>query len=242
MKTLLLATLLLRQTDLVNVPLNVASRPVVPEPLVSENVNAQGKLPASYLFPSFVKGTIYFRNGTKRDALVNYHYQVGQMQFLNPRADTLEFTGKYLIDHVEIGERRFVLTDTHSDMEVVGDAGPVLLAARTQPEAVGNSLSHSGQHFSASEGSASHASMVSNQNGNFQWENNASGHSWKVKTSYFLIDKNKIAHPASRRAFLHVYGRNRRQLVRYMRESRIDFENSDDLRKLIGFCAGLTTF
>jgi hypothetical protein len=223
MKTVLLASLLIDQTLSANVTVNVTCR----------------EASASYLFPAFVKGMVHFRNGTKREALVNYHCQGGQMQFLNPRADTLLFTSKYLIDYVEIGERRFVLTEAHSDMEVIGAAGRVQLAARTQPEPVGNKLSHSGLHFSASEGSAAHTQMVSNHGGHFQWENNATGQRWQMKTTYFLIDRNRIVHPASRRSFLRVYGRNRRQLTRYLRENRIDFGDADDLQKLLGFCNGL---
>lgn len=237
MKTVLLASLLIHQTISLNVPLNV-----YPPAAAQVSENLQGKQPAAYLFPGFVKGMVHFRNGTKREALLNYHCQGGQMQFLNPKADTLVFTGKYLIDYVAIGERRFVLTEAHSDMEAIGEPGRVLLAARTQPEPAGNSLSHSGQHFSASEGNASHALMVSNQNGHFQWENNALGHRWRVKTTYFVIDQNRVVHPASRRTFLHVYGRNRRQLARYMRENHIDFGNADDLQKLLGFCNGLAAF
>ncbi|MET7257672.1 hypothetical protein [Dyadobacter fermentans] len=201
----------------------------------------QEKTSAAYLFPSFVKGMVYFRNGTKREAFLNYHCQDGQMRFLNPRADTLLFTGKYLIDYIEVEDRRFVLTDTHSDMEVIGEGGRARLAARTQPEIAGNSLSHSGQHFSASEGNAGQVQMVTNQGGLVQWQNNASGQRWRMKTSYFLIDQNRVVHATSRRAFLHVYGRNRRQLTRYLRENRVDFGHADDLQRLFGFCSSLAS-
>lgn len=233
MKTLLLASVLIHQILFLNVPLNVTC---------SAAGSEQGKQSAAYLFPDFVKGMVYFRNGTKREALLNYHFQGGQMQFLNPQADTLLFTGKYLIDYVELGGRRFVLTEAHSDMEVISTPGQVMLAARTQPEPAETGLSHSGQHFSASEGNASRPLMVSNQGGHFQWENNASGQRWRVKTTYFLIDQNRVAHPASRKSFLHVYGRNRRQVARYLRENRIDFGNAGDLQRLLGFCANLATF
>lgn len=234
MKTLLLVVLF--HTMRVNAPLTVA-RHTAPANIC----NAQAERPGAYLFPGFVKGMVHFRNGTKRTALLNYHRMGGQVQFLNPQADTLLFTGKYLIDYVEIGERRFFLTENHSDMEVIDAAGHIFLAARMQPEPAGNNLSHSGQHFSASEGSAAHALMVSNHGGNFQWENNASGNRWQVKTTYFLIDQNRVVHPASRRAFMAVYARNRRQLARYLRENRVDYGNADDLQTLLGFCNSLTT-
>lgn len=236
MKTLLLASILCYRSLLPNVPLNVVHCMAAPG-----NGTVRGAQSTAYMFPEFLKGTVHFRNGTKQIAFLNYHCMGGQMQFLSPQADTLLFTGKYLIDYVEIGERRFVLTESYADMEVLGAPGRVLLAARTQPELVGNNLSRSGQHFSASEGSAAHIGMVSNQGGHFQWENNASGHRWRVRTSYFIIDQNRIVHPASRRAFLHVYGRNRRQLTRYLRENHVDFGNAADLQKLHGFCNGLAT-
>lgn len=235
MKTLLLVSLLFQQTLPVNASLNARHQ------AFGGFKNAQEEGQGAYLFPAFVKGTVYFRNGTKRTALLNYHRLGGQMQFLNPETDTLLFTGKYLVDYVEIGERKFLLSDKHSDMEVIGEAGRVLLAAGMQPGPAGNKLSHSGQHFSASEGNAAHALMVSNNGGNFQWENNASGHRWQVKTTYFLIDQNRIVYPASRRAFLAVFARNRRPLARYLRENRIDFGNAEDLQKLLGFCESLTS-
>lgn len=233
MRTVLLASLLIQSLSM-NAPLNHGCRVVAP---ASEN--AQEKKFAGYLFPAFLKGVVHFRNGTKQEALLNYHCQDGQMQFLNPRADTLLFTGKYLIDYIEIGKRRFVLTEAHSDMEVIGAAGKARLAARTQPETVGNGLSYSGQHYSASEGNAAHVQMVSNQGGHVQWESNASGQRQRIKTTYFLIDQNRVVHPASRRAFLHVYGRNRRQLTHYLRGNHIDFNHAGDLQKLLGFCDSL---
>ena len=230
MKTLLLASVLIHQSLFVNVPLNVTA---------PATEIGQGKQATAYLFPDFVRGMVYFRNGTKREALLNYHFQGGQMQFLNSQADTLLCTGKYLIDYVELSGRRFVLTEAHSDMEVISAPGQVVLAARTQPEPAGTGLSHSGQYFSASEGNASRPLMVSNQGGHFQWENNATGQHWRLKTTYFLVDQNRVVHPASRRSFLHVYGRNRRQVARYVRENRIDFGNAGDLQRLLGFCTNL---
>lgn len=235
MKTLLLVSLFLHQT------LHMNALPDIPRNIAADGmVDTQGERQDAYLFPGFVKGMVYFRNGTKRTALLNYHRLGGQMQFLNPQTDTLLFTGKYLIDYVEVGERKFLLTEKHSDMEVIGGAGRVLLAARMQPEPAGNKLSHSGQHFSASEGNAAHALMVNNNGGNFQWENNSSGHRWRVKTTYFLIDQNRVVHPAARRAFLRVYGRHRRELIRYIRDNRTDFRNAEHLQSLIGYCNSLT--
>ncbi|WP_353718532.1 hypothetical protein [Dyadobacter sp. 676] len=233
MKLLLLASYLFLPLMAPNARVNVA-------PLTGSCMTGPER--SAYLFPGFVKGTVCFRNGTRRDALMNYHFTEGRMQFLNQRADTMLFTGKYLIDHVEIAGRGFLLTDAHLDMEVVATSGRVRLAARTRSEIVGNKLSHSGQRFSASAGSVPSGLMVSNQGGHFLWENNSAGHLQSLKTSFFLVDQNGTVRPASRRAFMNVYARHKRRLSRYLREYHVDFGDAADLQKLLVFCGELTAF
>jgi hypothetical protein len=230
MKILLLASLLVHNLSHLNA--QVANTHDFSSVSTSQNATP-------YLFPDFVKGMVYFRNGTKREARLNYHFADGQVRFLSSRADTLVFTGKYLVDHIVMGGRTFLLTDTHSDMEAIETAGNTVLAVRRQPGLVGDHLSHSAQQFSASAASTPSGLMVSNNGGHFQWENNSSGQLWRLKSTYFLVDQNKIVHPASRRAFIKVYARYRRQVTRYLRENRVDFANGNDLRKLLTFCGGL---
>lgn len=192
-----------------------------------------------YMFRHFKKATVRFRNGTRTEALVNYHYLDGQLRFLNPGGDTLVFTAKYLIDRVEASGRTFLLTE-NLDMEVIAVSGRFQLAMSVRPEARGTRLSHSGQQFSASMGNTVPGSlMVTNQDGQFQWQNNAPGHDWGVKTSFFLIDQNKITHRASRRSFMKVFSRERRRVARFIRENRVDFRREADLQTLLVFCGGL---
>lgn len=194
-----------------------------------------------YRYPEFIYGTVYFANGTKRPAKLNYNYQYGQIQFIGPLADTLLVTGKAYIDRVEIADKTFFLSETHGDMEAVARYGKVFLGERVQPQATGTKLSHSGQRFSASAGSTSASLLVSNQGGHFQWENNSTDQSWSVRSSYFLIDHNRVYHVVSRRSFLTVYGLHKRQVARYLRENKVDFGNRTDLKQLLAFCDGLTS-
>lgn len=233
MKLLLLASLLLPTVTSLNVASHISDRPKE-----SASCNPQIRQPTGYLFPQFVQGTVYFRNGTKRTAKLNYHFRHGGVQFVDAQADTLLVTGKHLIDHVEMGGRKFFLTDTYSDMELITSEA-VRLAVRMQPQPAGNGLSHSGQHFSASAGNAASGLLISNQGGNFQWENNASGQAWTLKSTYFLVDRNRVAHRASRRAFMTVFARGKREVGRYLREHRVDFANADDLQQLLHFCNNL---
>ncbi|MCF0073884.1 hypothetical protein LZD49_25615 [Dyadobacter sp. CY261] len=235
MKILLLVYSVFCHIVLLNDPLNVAGGTAW-----SQSDTLRTKPDIIYLFPAFVKGTVYFRNGTKREALLNYHRIRSQVRFLSPKADTLVFTGKYLIDHVEMSGRTFLLSEERSDMEVISTAGAVMLAAQTQPEPIDSGKSHSGQQFSASASNTGPGLLVNYHRGGLEWQNNSNGQSWGLTTAYFLIDHNKVIHPTSRRAFLTVYGRHKRQVTRYIRENRPDFASVDDLQRLLAFCAGLT--
>lgn len=195
-----------------------------------------GSPETTYVFPAFTKGTVYFRNGTHREALLNYHRRDGQLRFMNARADTLTFTGKYLIGHVEIAGRTFLLSETHADMEVISTAGKVMLAERVRSAMVGTALSHSGQQFSASAGQEASGLMVSNREGDFQWQNNASLQRWRLRSAYFLRDSNGIIYRASRRAFLKVFARQKQRVARYIRTHRPDFNRSSDLHQLFAYC------
>lgn len=191
---------------------------------------------AAYVFSVFTKGTVYFRNGTHREALLNYHRRDGQVRFMNALADTLTFTGKYLIGHVEIAGRTFMLSETHADMEVIASAGKLMLAERVQSVPVGTALSHSGQQFSASAGQEASGLMVSNREGNFQWQNNSSVQRWRLRNAYFLRDSNGIIHRASRRAFLRVFARQKQRVARYIRTHRPDFNRAGDMQQLFAYC------
>ena len=64
-----------------NAPLNVACRDASP---VRENAQEKKSLPTCS--PRSSKGWFISGMVPKREALLNYHCQDGQMQFLNPRA------------------------------------------------------------------------------------------------------------------------------------------------------------
>lgn len=194
-----------------------------------------------FRFPDFVDGHVYFTNGSKRTAKLNYNYRHGQVQFIGLLADTLLVTGKALIDRVEFAGKVFFLTDEQGDMEAIARFGNVYLAERVLPRPVGDGRNHSGLRYSASAGNVPSSLLINNQGGNFQWENNSLSQSWAIGSVFFLVDANRVARPASRRSFLTVYGRHRGQLARYLRSNKVDFKNAGDLRRLLAYCENLTT-
>ncbi|MHA4739274.1 hypothetical protein [Dyadobacter sp. MSC1_007] len=193
----------------------------------------------TYRFPEFVNGTVYFTSGRSRTARLNYNYRHGLIEFIDSHQDTLVFTGKHLMDRVEIGRTVFFLNEENGDMEQIGRYDGVILAQKTRPEIVGDKLHYSGQRFSASSTVQPSSLFVGTSGWGVQWQNNSFGESYRVKSSYYLIDGNRAFHEASKSNVMKIYGRYKGAVKTYLSDNKVDFRNHEDLHKLLSFCATL---
>src|SRR3954464_2603410 len=55
-----------------------------------------------YSYPTFINGTVFFKDGAAYNAVLNYNLFTGQMQFINSRGDTLELANENTIKVVAI--------------------------------------------------------------------------------------------------------------------------------------------
>lgn len=193
----------------------------------------------TYRFPEFVNGTVYFRNKKSRMARLNYNYRHGLIEFIDLNQDTLVFTGKHLMDLVEIGPAIFHLSEENGDMEQIGRYDAVILAQKTRPELVGDKLPHSGQRFSATNTVQPSGLFIGTSGGGVQWQNNSLGESYKVRNSYYLIDGNRVFYEATKSNVMKIYGRHKAAVRGYLNDHKVDFKRAADLDRLLSFCASL---
>jgi hypothetical protein len=214
--------------------------------LISQNLssefNIKKELPVSskgiYQFNAFKEGKVYFRNGKHTRAKLNYNYLHGAVEFINTTKDTLLLTNKEFVDHIEIGENIFYSQQKNGELEVVGTFNKVLLAKKNHLVIKGNAKNMSDQKLTASNESAIPSSLlINNQSCEFQWQNNTSKPEYKFKTTYYLIDQNRVFHLANRSGFARIYSREQRILSDYIKKNGIDFHNEEQLKQLLRFCS-----
>jgi hypothetical protein len=219
------------------------------ESLISQNISSglitiKDELPASskgiYQFEEFKEGKVYFKNGKHTRAKLNYNYLHGEVEFIHANRDTLLLTHKEFVDHIMIGEHVFYSQLKSGEMEVVGNFDKVILARKKHLVIKGNSKNMSDRKLTASDESPIPSSLlISNQSGEFQWQNNTSKPEYKYKTTYYLIDQNRIFHPANRSGFAKIYSGEQRVLSDYVKRNNINFNNEDQLKQLLEFCSGM---
>ena len=214
--------------------------------LIAQNLSSEFKVkkenPASsnriYQFDEFKEGKVYFKNGKYTKAKLNYNYLHGEVEFLHTNNDTLLLTNKAFIDHIKIGESVFYSQQKNGELEVVDTFNKILLAKKNHWVVKGNSKNMSDRKLTANSESAIPSSLlISNQSGEFQWQNNTSKPEYKFKTTYYLIDQNGIFHLANKAGFARIYSREHRILSDYVKKNEIDFRNEEQLKQLLRFCS-----
>ena len=192
----------------------------------------------NYQFTEFREGKVYFKNGKYTSAKLNYNYLHGAIEFINASKDTLVMTNKGRIDYIAVGETVFYSQGEAGEIEFVADYGNILLAKKTHLVLKGNKSNASDQKYSANPDSGTPTSLlISNQTGEFRWENTASKPDYKYKTDYYIIDQNRIFHLAKRTSLMKIYSRQKNTLAEYLKKTNVDFDNEAQLRELLQFCS-----
>lgn len=53
-----------------------------------------------FLYPNFTHGTVYFKTGAYSSSLLNYNFLIAEIQFINPKGDTLSLADEITINYI----------------------------------------------------------------------------------------------------------------------------------------------
>ncbi|MES2773772.1 MAG: hypothetical protein V4722_06290 [Bacteroidota bacterium] len=184
-----------------------------------------------FYYPEFTKGEVFFRHGTRAVAKLNYSRLVDEMHFLNPKGDTLALSDEGTIQSIHIDKDSFYF-----------DQGWVRLVA-------GNKLIKLAEKqawffedkkkivaYNTSSTSAATNSITSfNANGRiFNLIPNEDVVIRKGK-QYFFGDKYNHFVPALKKNLVLLFPKEQRVIEAYLKENKVDFNNREDLEKVVQF-------
>src|SRR4051812_23954483 len=72
-----------------------------------ENIDTALPAYVKFHYPRFTQGSVFFRDGTRSDALLDYNLLTEEMQFIAPKGDTLAVTNESTIKYIAIGSDTF---------------------------------------------------------------------------------------------------------------------------------------
>lgn len=76
---------------------------------INPGIKATEVIPADelFLYPNFTTGTVYFKTGAYSPGLLNYNFLIAEMQFIDPKGDTLSLADEITIGYIVITRDTF---------------------------------------------------------------------------------------------------------------------------------------
>jgi len=69
---------------------------------INPGVKATEVIPTDeiFLYPNFTPGTVYYKTGPYSSGLLNYNFLIAEIQFIDPKGDTLSLADEITIDYI----------------------------------------------------------------------------------------------------------------------------------------------
>jgi hypothetical protein len=186
-----------------------------------------------YSYPEFIMGDVYFKNGQRNPARLNYNSLFQEMQFIDGKGDTLSIIGAATIKHIVIGTDTFFYDDGY--LKRVADYGKIKLAVKefiafTDRQKLGGF---------GGESSARIDTYKSIQDGTTFKELVAREVlTFVKKTVFYLGDAFNHFEEANKKSLLDFYPSKNKEIKSYLKENKVNFSNEEDLKKIISFLNG----
>ncbi|MGA0560317.1 hypothetical protein ACO2Q8_26875 [Larkinella sp. VNQ87] len=202
--------------------------------------NWQRSVPLSdrYRFPQFQTGTITYTTGQSASGRFNYNVLLGEMQFLDPKGDTLSLANEQTVRQVQVGESRFHYDPKIGFVEILADYNPIRLAFKPIFKTVRAEKNGAYNQSSGTSSIAQYKSFIgsSGQLSRLEQEGDLL---LEKDVLYGLIDQNNRFDKINRSTILKRFSKHKTAIEAYLKAESIDFKKEDDLRKLLQFCSTL---
>lgn len=190
-----------------------------------------------FRFAEFTDGVVTLKYGGKSKTRFNYHICNGEMQFIDANGDTLAIWNASHIDNISIGDNtKFVYVDKFYH-EVIAESPAMKLGKRIRVNIENDRKTQHGK---------SDPTGQQMQLNNFMFGQSTVVLAYDVEvrktTTYFWIDSKYNAMPANKRNSLKLVEFNKQpKLQAFIDENKTDFNNEEDLRKLLAFAATISS-
>ncbi|MGC4036331.1 MAG: hypothetical protein QM764_10230 [Chitinophagaceae bacterium] len=197
-----------------------------------DDISAALSIYGVYRFPSFIYGLVLFKDGTTTNAKMNFNVFLNDMQFIDNKGDTLAINHAELIDSIKLDSTVYYFDKGYC--EIILDNSGVKLIAK---EKVNYEIMKKGAYDLPSRGGSIETYGVSDVNYNPAKKITLNEDIIiKKETTYFVSAKKFRVYKADKRGFLNAFPDQKKEITEFADSSKINFDNEDDLKKLLQFC------
>jgi len=188
-----------------------------------------------YEYPQFVYGKVFFRQGDSTVARLNYQRLSDEMQFIDFKGDTLNITYAGTIKFFLINNDLFYFDDGY--VKLIKDNNTIKLASKQTLRVSGRNKIGAYDMASPTSAINSYSSLIDQKT------------IYKLiprediiltkKTEYYFGDKYNHFVLANKKNLLRLYSKHDGALTAYLKENNVDFNNREDLEKILQYLRNL---
>jgi hypothetical protein len=188
-----------------------------------------------YRFASFVEGQAIFISGPSPKYKMNYNVLSGDMEFLNPKGDTMVLKKTPEIKLVIVGGHVFFLSPSEGYIEILVQQ-QLALGEKKEFVIIRKDVEVSNGYSTSTN---STGAVVAYRNNSRSVNSNADL-LVQINSTYFFIDQKNEAHPATKASLMKLFPDDHDKLKAYLKEQHTDFKQKKDLANVLAFCNGLS--
>jgi hypothetical protein len=192
----------------------------------------------SYLYAQFSPGVVHYRTGQPVNARLNYNLLLREIQFISPRGDTLALDQEHTIRQISLLGDTFIFDSNTGFIQVLGGDAPLRLAVSQYLQNAGIDK-QGGYGQSTGVSSIKNLSSFSDNNSSISHLNMKGDVVYSLRKAYFLVDQNELTYAATRKRLIKLFPHQKKQIEEYLRQQPVQFDNQDDLQRLVVFCSNL---
>lgn len=183
-----------------------------------------------YKYAEFMAGVVLLRDGTFGVAKLNYNSFFGEMQFIDPKGDTLSLSDEKNISLISIKKDTFYYDGGF--IELLANYGKVKFAAK-RIFSFSNRTKSGGLNQSGSGEIETYTTFSSRQS--FKDITITETLTFSERIIYYFGDQYNHFMPASKKNLFKIYGEHNTRLSKYLDENKINFKDEEDMKMLCSF-------
>ena len=185
-----------------------------------------------YHYPQFTSGKVFFRNATKSEALMNYSRLTDQLLFIGPKGDTLALADGKIVKFIALDKDTFYYHEGY--IRLVSNNNVVKLAEKQIWEVA--DVRKIGTHNrSTNTVAVTSLQQITDRFGRSHDLLLNEDVIIRKKGYYYFGDRFDHFVNANKKQLLLLFPKEETRITNYLKENKVNFEEKDDLEKLIQF-------
>jgi hypothetical protein len=199
-----------------------------------ENVNSALALDVKFHYPGFTEGTVFFRDGTRSNAQLDYNLLTEEMQFIAPKGDTLAVANESTIKYITIGNDTFFYDKVY--MQLITSNTTAKLAKREALAIADVKKAGAYDQYSSTSSITTVKSVrLQDRVTNFTESQELT---IVKETTYYVGDTYNHFLPANKKNIIKLFGKKQNAIEQYLKDNKVTFNKEEDLKALITFLEG----